>query len=288
MATRTHEENVELLLEKLDDADAVMVGAASGMSSAAGYSFYYQRDEVFLREFGAFEERYGFHSGFDGFYYRWPSSEERWAFVATFIHLLYESSAGAPYEDLKTLLEGRNFHVLTTNQDFLFEQITTPDKISAIQGDWRYFQCFRECHDALYPNRDQIYEMYEAIDDLRIPTELVPHCSKCGAELEPWVRGLHFLEGKKFLDEYRKSTTFLDEYADKKLLFLELGVGRMTPMFIQKPFWKLTKQLPLAYYVTINPNDAIVPYELEGKGAAIHEDIAKVFHDAAALLKARA
>lgn len=65
----------------------------------------------------------------------------------------------------------------------------------------------------------------------------------------------------------------------QKVLFLELGVGRMTPMFIQEPFWNMTYALPDAFYITVNPRDAFVPDELKGKGLAIHEDIAKVLSD---------
>ena len=61
---------------------------------------------------------------------------------------------------------------------------------------------------------------------------------------------------------------------------MELGVGRMTPMFIQEPFWQMTYAWPDAYYITINPRDALVPEELKQKGFAIHEDIAKVLADA--------
>ena len=31
----------------------------------------------------------------------------------------------------------------------------------------------------------------------------------------------------------------------KKILFLELGVGTMTPMFIKEPFWEMTYSLPM-------------------------------------------
>lgn len=100
--------------------------------------------------------------------------------------------------------------------------------------------------------------MNEAIDEnLEIPTELIPRCPKCGAEMEPWVRGYTFLEGKKYRDEYEKVNEFIDTHKKEKMLFLELGVGRMTPMFIQEPFWNLTYQLPDAYYISINPKDAI-------------------------------
>ena len=54
----------------------------------------------------------------------------------------------------------------------------------------------------------------------------------------------------------------------------------MTPMFIQEPFWNLTYSLPKAFYITINPKDAILPREIEQKGLAIKEDIALVLQEA--------
>lgn len=274
-----HWKNVNKLLEKIEESDAILVGAASGMSSAAGHDHYYRRSETFVKWFGEFEKKYGFHNGFDGYYYPYRTREEFWAFTARSIRLIYESQAGQPYEDLKTLLQGKNYHILTTNQDTLFEQICPPEKISAIQGDWRYFQCRQRCHDELYYNKEQVYQMTEAIEDCRIPSELIPRCPKCGGEMEPWVRGFEFLEGKKYREEYEKCNAFLEENKEKRILFLELGVGRMTPMFIQQPFWNMTYSLPNAYYITINPKDALLPRELKQKGYAIHEDIAAVLND---------
>ena len=126
-----------------------------------------------------------------------------------------------------------------------------------------------------------IYAMNAAIDEnLCIPSELIPRCPQCGAELEPWVRGYTFLEGEKYRDEYRKINEFLQQNKNGRILFLELGVGRMTPMFIQEPFWNLTYQLPQAYYITINPKDALLPKQLAQKGRAIKEDIADVLRKA--------
>ena len=97
--------------------------------------------------------------------------------------------------------------------------------------------------------------------------------------MEPWVRSWTFLEGKKYREEYNKLNAFLKANKNKKILFLELGVGRMTPMFIQEPFWQMTYAWPDAYYITINPRDALVPEELKQKGFAIHDDIAKILND---------
>ena len=282
----THTANVAALTERINQADAILIGAASGMSASCGYHFFYSNDEIFNEYLGDFHKKYGYTGLFNGFYYHYPSREARWAFLARSLRLLYESPVGVPYRHLMQMLEGKNYHVLTTNQDFQFTYVVPEEKLSAIQGDFRYFQCSHRCHDAIYENREQVFEMDAAIDEnLRIPTELIPRCPKCGEEMEPWVRGYTFLEGAKYKDEYRKVREFIDANRDRKILFLELGVGRMTPMFIQEPFWNLTYSLPNAYYITINPKDALLPRQLKEKGLAIHEDIADVLRDAAALMQ---
>ena len=273
-------EKISLLIEKIREAEAIVVGGASGMSAAAGYRHYYEHDEEFVEWFGAFEEKYGFTNSFNGFYHRYPSSAHRWAYIATFMKCILSEPVGKPYLDLAEILKNKNYYILTTNQDTQFTYVFPEEKISAIQGDWRYFQCSRRCHDALYPSQEKMDEMAAHIDsDLKIPKEMIPRCPKCGREMEPWVRSYVFLEGDKYREEYDKLNHFLRENKEKKILFLELGVGRMTPMFIQQPFWNLTYSLPQAFYININPKDALLPAELQEKGMAIHEDIAKVLEE---------
>jgi len=144
----------------------------------------------------------------------------------------------------------------------------------------RYFQCSSRCHDQVYYNKEQVESMYANIEETRIPTELIPKCQKCGEDMEPWVRSYEFLEGSSYQNELRKYNEFIIKNKDKKILFLELGVGTMTPMFIKEPFWNMTYSFPNAYYITINPKDAVVPQELSEKGLAIKEDIAHVLQDA--------
>lgn len=276
-----HEQNVSLLMEKIEDADAICVGAASGLSAAGGHTFYYQRDKLFVEIFGAYEKKYGYHNSFDGFYYRYQSAEERWGFLAQSLHFIFHEKPLQPYKDLMALLRGKNFFVVTTNQDTQFSKVLPEEQYSAIQGDFRFFQCSRRCHDEVYPAMEIVEKLHANIDsDLSVPTELIPRCPRCGTLMEPWVRGFTFLEGSRYREAYAKWMDFLEKNKEKKLLFLELGVGRMTPMFIQEPFWALTHQLPQAFYLTINPKDAMVPKLLYSKGAAIHEDIAAVFADA--------
>ena len=70
------------------------------------------------------------------------------------------------------------------------------------------------------------------------------------------------------------------EHKEKRILFLELGVGRMTPMFIQEPFWNLTITFPNARYIAVNDRYDFLPRQLEDKGMAIVTDIAQALRDA--------
>ena len=80
---------------------------------------------------------------------------------------------------------------------------------------------------------------------------------------------------------------FLDHWKGKKILFLELGVGGMNPMFIQEPFWQMTYQLPFAHSISIHPKGALLPMSLamQDNERAIHEGIEKVFDGVVHLLK---
>ena len=118
-------------------------------------------------------------------------------------------------------------------------------------------------------------------EGIAVPAERIPRCPHCGAETFPWVRGYgNFLQGRKYEGEYQKVSDYIQKNQDKRILFLELGVGRLTPMFIQEPFWKLTLRFPKARYIAVNNQYDFLPKEIEEKGMVIKADIAKVLKDA--------
>ena len=279
MFDQLYQDHIETLLQKIEEADAIVVGGAAGMSAAAGYNWY-RTDETFLKYFGTFAEKYNIESIFYGFYYRFSTREERWAYIATLIKFVNETKAGQTYLDLFQLLQEKDYFIVTTNQDTQFSKVFPDEKVSPIQGDWRYFQCSGPCHDEVYLNEEQVEKMYANIEGTRIPTDLIPKCPKCGRDMEPWVRSHVFLEGSFFRGEISKYQAYIMKNKYKKILFLELGVGTMTPMFIKEPFREMTYQLPNGFYISINPEDAMVPREIEEKGLAINEDIARFFQDA--------
>ncbi|GIP43427.1 hypothetical protein J45TS6_18860 [Paenibacillus sp. J45TS6] len=279
MLSKQYQDSINTLLKKIEEAEMIIVGGAAGMSAASGYNWY-QDDAMFRAHFNAFAEEYGISSIFGGFYYKFRTEEERWAYLATLIKFVAEAPIGQPYKDLYQLLQGKDYYIITTNQDTQFLQVFPENKVSAIQGDWTHLQCSQPCHDGIYPYAEQAKELCTHMEGTRIPSDMIPLCPVCGGPMELWVRSFVFLEGTKYRSEKNKYREIILKSKNKKVLFLELGVGQMTPMFIKEPFWNMTYTWPDAYYITINPMDALMPKELEGKGLAIHEDIARILKDA--------
>lgn len=277
-----YEEQINILAEKIKEADHILVGGASGLSAAGGGDFYYEDNMSFRKYFGKFAEKYGIKGAFSGMQYQWPSREEYWGYLATFLHTTQHAEIREPYKDLQAILKGKDYFILTTNQDTQAIKAFPENKVAQIQGDHRFFQCSEQCSDEVWDAVEPVEKMIEAMGDgTRIPTELIPRCPNCGAEAFPWVRGYgNFLEGTRYHQEYQKvSDDVLAHLHDNHLLMIELGVGRMTPMFVQEPFWALTGSLEGSYDVMINRDYQFLPEEIEDKGQAIKGDIAQSLVD---------
>ena len=279
-----YDQQIARLVQAIREADCVVVGGASGLSAAGGGDFYYEDNASYRKYFGKYAEKYHFKGAFAGMMHHWSSREEFWGYLATFLHTTQTAPIRPPYLDLDALLKGKDFFVLTTNQDTQFVKLYPEEKVAEIQGDHRFFQCAACCTDDTWDAVGPVTEMVQAMGEhTAIPTELIPRCPHCGGEAFPWVRGYgNFLQGRKYEEQYEKISRYVLAHKDSKILFLELGVGRLTPMFIQEPFWNLTLSFPHARYIAVNNQYNFLPKQLEYKGMVIAEDIAKVLRDARA------
>lgn len=277
----SYDEQIDLFARKVQGADCVLVGGASGLSAAGGGDFYYENNDSYKKYFGKYAEKYGFNGAFDGMFHRWDDRGEFWGYLATFLNTTQSAPIRAPYHDLAAILDGRDFHVVTTNQDTQFVKAFPEEKVAEIQGDHRFFQCSRCCTDYLWDAVGPVKQMIEAMGDgTAVPEDMIPRCPHCGAEAFPWVRGYgNLLQGQRYEAEYEKVSRYVQENASRRMLFIELGVGRLTPMFIQEPFWNLTLGLPDAFYIAVNDKYDFLPKQLADKGSVIVADIAHVLRD---------
>ena len=276
-----YEEQIQEFVRRVQEAECIIVGGASGLSAAGGGDFYYSDTPSFREHFGKFADKYGFKGAFSGMMHRFSTRNEHWGYVATFLNTTQNAPIREPYLDLDRILQGKDFHILTTNQDTQFVKIYPEEKVSEIQGDHRFFQCSQCCQDETWDAVQPVADMIAAMGEgTMVPDELIPRCPHCGAEMFPWVRGYgNFLQGKKYEEEYEKISKYIQKNKDRKILLIELGVGRMTPMFIQEPFWELTNSLKDAYYISVNSEYQFLPEFIEDKGIAILGDIGTVLKD---------
>lgn len=275
----TEQEKIQKLKDLINDSDAIVVGTASGMSAAGGLRYYYQDDDDYKKMAGGLREKYGVKNLFDAYYDPRLTRGEHWALLLRSIKHLYDIEVPEVYTELAEILHGKNYYIVTTNQDAQLFRVFPEDKITRLQGDFRYLQCKNRCHDQIYYNREKVEELIPKIENDALPENQIPRCPHCGGEMVDWVRSREFLQGKEYEREYNRYIDFIRRNADKKILFLELGVGMMTPMFIKEPFMNMTYQFPKAFYVTVNPKHAIILKEIASKSLDIQDDIAFVLKD---------
>lgn len=279
--------DLETVVTHINDADAIIIGAGSGMSNAAGMDFWYEASPLFMKYMSDFYQKYHFEGIFKGFYNRFESQEERWAYLLKMLKMVSTiPPQNRVYDYLKTIIDNKPYHIITTNQDMLFKKFFPNEHVSEIQGSWGYFQSKNTSTDKhLYPTASFLDNLLPQIDNNRLPTELIPKSEVDGTPLIPWVRGPEFLEDKKYYEEYEKANQFLGKYRLKKILFIEIGVGRMTPMFIQEPFWEMTNYMPQSFYINFNPRDALTNPAIKDRSLLINSDTAKTLQNISELIK---
>ena len=117
-------------------------------------------------------------------------------------------------------------------------------------------------------------EMVHSLKDGLIPTHLIPKCPICGEEMSMNLRSDDtFVEDEGWHKAAYRYEQFLNENKDKKILFLELGVGWNTPGIIKYPFIRMTYSLKDAFYVCVNKGFNRIPEEIKDKAIVLNEDI---------------
>ncbi len=267
---------IEQLRTALQQADAVIIGAGAGLSTSAGFTYSGPR---FNEHFADFAARYGFRDMYTGGFYPYKTPEEFWAFWSRNILLNRYTAPPKPvYNDLLETVRDKDYFVLTTNVDHCFQKAGfDKHRLFYTQGDYGLFQCSEPCCQETFDNEALVRAMVSQQQDMRIPTELVPHCPHCGRPLTTNLRcDDRFVEDDGWHAAAARYSEFLRRHENCKTLFLELGTGYNTPGIIKYPFWRMTAQWPDATYACINLGEAHAPREIEKKAICINEDIGRV------------
>ncbi len=269
----TYSEQIEQVRQALHEADAVVIGAGSGLSTSAGLTYSGPR---FQEHFGDFIQKYKIQDMYSGGFYPFESLEEHWAWWSRQIMInRYEKAPKPVYEELLKLVHDKDYFVLTTNVDHQF-QLAGFDKARLFytQGDYGLWQCSEPCCQKTWDNEETVRRMVAEQRDMRVPTELVPHCPVCGRPMTMNLRCDNtFVQDKGWYAACSRYEDFLRRHKGAKVVYLELGVGGNTPVIIKYPFWKMTHQNAKAVYVCINLSESCCPKEIQTRAVCINRDV---------------
>ena len=270
---QTMNAEISRLVDAISAADAVMIGAGSGLSTAAGFTYSGER---FQTHFADFIETYGFSDMYSAGFYPFNTLEEQWAYWSR--NIWYNRYVDAPkdtYEKLLQLVDGKDFFVLTTNVDHRFQLAGFPkERLFYTQGDYGLWQCSVPCHDSTYDNFEAVARMVEEQHGMRVPSELVPYCPRCGEPMSMNLRcDATFVEDEGWHQAARRYQDFIEAHGGGRIIFLELGVGANTPGIIKYPFWKQTYANASATYACVNFGQAQAPAEIRDRSILINGDI---------------
>ena len=277
-STENVSDNIEKLKEKIRTADAVVIGAGAGLSTAAGFTYSGERLE---KHFSDFRKKYGFEDMYSGGFYPYQTPEEHWAYWSRYIFVnRYQDASKPVYENLLKLMADKDYFVITTNVDHCFQKAGFDKKrLFYTQGDYGLFQCSEPCCRETFDNKDTIFEMLKQQKDMKIPTELLPVCPHCGKPLTMNLRSDDkFVEDEGWHRAAERYENFLRTREGQKILFLELGVGYNTPVIIKYPFWQMTAKNTNATYACINQGQAVCPAEIRNKSICINDDISNIIN----------
>ena len=267
------------LHQAIEQSDAVLIGAGAGLSASAGFSY---KGERFERYFKDFASKYGFHDMYVGGFFPYPTAEEYWAYWSR--HIMVNRYMDAPkpvYQALLSLVQKKDYFVLTTNVDHCFQKAGfDKSRLFYTQGDYGLFQCSAPCCQKTWDNEEVIRRMAEEQKDMRVPTSLIPLCPRCGKPMTMNLRSDDtFVQDDGWYQAAGQYRRFLLQHQKGRILYLELGVGYNTPGIIKYPFWKMALQNPEAVYACVNRGQAFVPGEFRQNALCLDDDIGSVLNN---------
>jgi len=273
---RNAETEMERLKMEIEKADAIVIGAGAGLSTAAGFTYSGKR---FKENFGDFIEKYGFCDMYSGGFYPYSTLNEYWAYWSRYIWVnRYMDTPKPVYEQLFSLVKDKDYFVITTNVDHCFQKAGFDKKrLFYTQGDYGLLQCSDACHDQTYDNKDLIRMMLQEQKNMQVPVGFIPRCPKCGKPMVPNLRADDkFVEDEGWHQASQRYSEFLRRHENMHVLFLELGVGHNTPVIVKYPFWQMTEKNSNAVYACLNYGESYCPESIGKQSILIDGDIAEI------------
>lgn len=264
---------IKKIKELINDADYVLIGAGSGLSTSAGLEYSGKR---FESNFGDYIKKYHFTDMYTAGFYDFNTEEEKWGYWAKHMYINdIGMEATDLYKKILEIVKDKEYFVITTNVDDQFYKAGfDKNKIFATQGSYAYIQCSEACHNKIYNATDMVKNMLSETKDCKIPKKLIPICPVCGEKMEVNLRrDAYFVQDDNWYKQNKQYGEFLDKAQNKKVVLLEFGVGFNTPGIIRLPFEQMTYQNANWDLVRFNKDNCMTFLDIQDKTIEMEDDI---------------
>lgn len=197
---------------------------------------------------------------------------EEWMWILPYLQnyfLKKEKELMHALQNLKVLLEAKNYFIVTTCMNGLLNEIGfAEERLVSPCGDFGRMQCSQaDCEYIGEISEKLLKQIEEYILGERKLSQIEKEvCPSCGATLQfNSLYAEHYKEAG-YLDKWQRYTKWLQGTLNRRLCILELGVSLNLPSVIRFPFEKIAFFNQKAEFIRVHEKLYQLSEELGGKG----------------------
>lgn len=179
------------------------------------------------------------------------------------------------YDQLKKLLEGKNYFIISLCTDDLIREIgLREDRVVIPCGTFHALQCENNCNGKLFSIEEDLWmKVCGWLEDKVSLTELEEQkCPDCGASLVMNQYGQSKYNEGSYLKNWRSYTKWLQGTVNKNLCIVELGVGMEFPSIIRWPFEKICFYNQKSKLWRVHSSLYQLSEEIQTRGKSVRKD----------------
>lgn len=258
----------------IKDSNAILVTASNGFSITEGLNLF-TSDAKLHEVLGGLEGKYHLQNLLMALGYHYSNELDKWrvyARIAEYYAWHYRSSA--IMDDLKKLLGDKPYFIWTSNIDHHFA-LAGLNNFLELEGNWLEGVCSAHSKEhGTYNLKEQLHQIYLKDQDGTLTESDIPRCDQCGAPLVLNIAGQDFQMNQQQVTAF---ANFIQNYQDKKLLVLELGIGPQNQM-IKAPSMQLVAGNENSHYITINKGQLYIPDAIADRSIGFSSTITDAFN----------
>lgn len=266
--------SIKIAQQWINDSDAVLVTASNGFSITEGLNLF-AHDDKLTTVLGDLAEKYKLSNLLEALNYRYPNKLDQWTVYARIAEYYnYNYFPGELMDKLKEIIGDKPYFVWTSNIDHHFAMADFHNLLE-IEGNWQTGICSADAEKhPVVDLKETLHQIYEKNQNGSLMEADWPTCQSCGAPLELNIPGGTFHMDQDQVNQFEK---FINQYQEKKLLILELGIGPQNQM-IKAPSMQLIAGNEDSRYITINKGQLNIPDMIASRSIGFSSTIIDAFN----------